>query len=141
MHNKLSTQDARAILGIPDDVELNSFLLKEYYLKTVKRVHPDAGGNDFLAKQVNQANELLEEHIKVEKKSYKFASEDAQTNKMNGNTSSNNETDPRNDKAYDPTDNHNYYAQEARKSSLRWIFAFILLILIIFPKILSILID
>ena len=53
----MSAQEARYILGVSADASPAD--IKAAYQKLMQKLHPDAGGNDYLASQLNQAKEVL----------------------------------------------------------------------------------
>ena len=53
----MSKQEARQILGINDQADEHEIMLA--HRKLIQRVHPDQGGNDYLASQINQAKDTL----------------------------------------------------------------------------------
>lgn len=53
----LSREDALQILGLKDPCSKEEII--EAHRKLMQKLHPDRGGNDFLAAQLNQAKEFL----------------------------------------------------------------------------------
>lgn len=54
---RLSLEEARAILGVNEKATKEEII--HAYKKLMTRVHPDKGGNAFLAQQINAAKKLL----------------------------------------------------------------------------------
>lgn len=57
-----SIEEARMILGLPET--FTSKELDHAYKRLMQKLHPDRGGNDYLASRVNRARDLLTEHLK-----------------------------------------------------------------------------
>ncbi len=57
VRTSMSAQEARDILGVSADASRAD--IKAAYQKLMQKLHPDAGGNDYLASQLNQAKEVL----------------------------------------------------------------------------------
>lgn len=53
----MTTQEARKVLGVSPDASRDD--IQKAYKDMMKRVHPDAGGSDGLASQVQQARDIL----------------------------------------------------------------------------------
>ncbi len=53
----MTREQAAAILGITPDATTEE--IKAAYHRLMRSCHPDAGGNDYLAAQLNQAKEVL----------------------------------------------------------------------------------
>ena len=53
----MSRQDAADILGI--DINASEDEVRHAHKKLMQKIHPDRGGSDALAKQINQAKEVL----------------------------------------------------------------------------------
>lgn len=53
----MSRQEALAVLGLPDDADREAIVAAHRSL--MQKLHPDRGGNDYLAAKVNQAKDLL----------------------------------------------------------------------------------
>ena len=56
-HTHMSQQQARQVLGVSDHADKREIL--KAYRRLMQRVHPDQGGNDYLASQLNQAKDTL----------------------------------------------------------------------------------
>ena len=69
-------------LGIPSSDAADTSLLKKAYHRQVQKCHPDAGGSDFLMKEVIQAYEILQ---KVSKDQWRHigSSSDSETSVFN----------------------------------------------------------
>jgi DnaJ family protein C protein 19 len=53
----MSSKEAREILGVAPTASPAD--IKAAYQKLMQKLHPDVGGNDYLASQLNQAKEVL----------------------------------------------------------------------------------
>ena len=53
----MTAEEARKILGVGP--EASNAEIKAAYHALMQKLHPDAGGNDYLASQLNQAKEVL----------------------------------------------------------------------------------
>ena len=56
-NQNMSRQDAADILGV--DVNAEQEEIRLAHKKLMQKIHPDRGGSDALAKQINQAKEIL----------------------------------------------------------------------------------
>lgn len=56
-HNDMSEQEARLILGIEGSYSKED--VTQAHRRLIQRLHPDRGGNDYLAAKINRAKELL----------------------------------------------------------------------------------
>ena len=54
---KMTTERAAAILGVPIDATPEQ--IREAHHKLMKKVHPDQGGSDYLASEINAAKDFL----------------------------------------------------------------------------------
>lgn len=54
---KMTTERATAILGVPPDASPEQ--IREAHHKLMKKVHPDQGGSDYLASEINAAKDFL----------------------------------------------------------------------------------
>ena len=57
-----STEEAMEVLGLsgnPDSGEITADMIIEAHRKLIQKLHPDRGGNDYLAAKINQARDLL----------------------------------------------------------------------------------
>ncbi len=53
----MDEKEARAILGVSANASLEE--IKSAHRKLIEQVHPDKGGNDYLAAQINLARDIL----------------------------------------------------------------------------------
>lgn len=53
----MSRQEALAVLGIPEDADKEAIIAAHRSL--MQKLHPDRGGNDYLAAKVNEAKDIL----------------------------------------------------------------------------------
>lgn len=63
----MATQEALDFLGLsgdPDKGEITETMIQEAHRRLIQKLHPDRGGNDYLAAKINQARDLLLEKIK-----------------------------------------------------------------------------
>ncbi len=57
-----SIEEAMDILGLTGDLdkgEITAEMIQEAHRKLIQKLHPDRGGNDYLAGKINQARDLL----------------------------------------------------------------------------------
>ncbi|WP_019961614.1 J domain-containing protein [Woodsholea maritima] len=59
---QMTRVEAAAILGVRADADPEA--VRAAYLKLIKKVHPDQGGSDVLARQVQSAYEVLKDQVK-----------------------------------------------------------------------------
>jgi len=55
-------EEAMEILGLTGDInsgEITADMIQEAHRKLIQKLHPDRGGNDYLAAKINQARDLL----------------------------------------------------------------------------------
>ncbi|HSC66396.1 MAG TPA: molecular chaperone DnaJ [Cellvibrio sp.] len=63
----MAIQEALDVLGLTGDVtkgEITQPMILDAHRKLIQKVHPDRGGNDYLAAKINQARDQLLEVIK-----------------------------------------------------------------------------
>lgn len=60
--NNLTSTEAKRILGLADNFTADQ--LKKNYRKLARRYHPDNGGDDEKMKMLNEAKDVLENHLK-----------------------------------------------------------------------------
>jgi len=53
----MGRSEALAVLGLPENASRDDIV--EAHRKLIQKLHPDRGGNDYLAAQINQARDLL----------------------------------------------------------------------------------
>ena len=56
-NGKRTEKEAREVLGVSATAKANE--IREAYKRLIKKLHPDAGGNPFLASQINAAKATL----------------------------------------------------------------------------------
>ena len=54
---KMSTEEAHKILGVNENATKDEII--EAHRKLIQKIHPDRGGNDYLAAKINQAKDYL----------------------------------------------------------------------------------
>lgn len=63
----MATQEALDILGLSGDInkgEISESMIQDAHRRLIQKLHPDRGGNDYLAAKINQARDLLLAKIK-----------------------------------------------------------------------------
>jgi curved DNA-binding protein CbpA len=61
-NTSMSHEEAKLILGLEDQFEKKDVELA--YKRLIQKLHPDRGGNDYLAARVNLARDTLIKHLK-----------------------------------------------------------------------------
>lgn len=59
---RMDLQEALGILGLSGDInkgDINQDMVQEAHRRLIQKLHPDRGGNDYLAAKINQARDLL----------------------------------------------------------------------------------
>lgn len=59
-------QEALDVLGLSGDIEkgeITETMIQDAHRRLIQKLHPDRGGNDYLAAKINQARDLLLEKI------------------------------------------------------------------------------
>ncbi|ACE85127.1 J domain-containing protein [Cellvibrio japonicus] len=60
--SKLAIDEALEVLGLKGDIrkgEINEEMVNDAHRRLIQKLHPDRGGNDYLAAKINQARDLL----------------------------------------------------------------------------------
>ncbi len=60
-------QEAMEVLGLSGDInkgEITEAMVQDAHRRLIQKLHPDRGGNDYLAAKINQARDLLLQQIK-----------------------------------------------------------------------------
>lgn len=63
----MAIQEALDVLGLEGDLtkgEVTESMIQDAHRRLIQKLHPDRGGNDYLAAKINQARDLLLEKIK-----------------------------------------------------------------------------
>lgn len=63
----METQEALDLLGLSGDItknEISEAMIQAAHRRLIQKLHPDRGGNDYLAAKINQARDHLLEKIK-----------------------------------------------------------------------------
>jgi DnaJ homolog subfamily C member 19 len=58
----MSLADAARLLGIPAGTDTDT--ITDAHRRLIAKVHPDAGGTDALAAQINRARDIMLQHIR-----------------------------------------------------------------------------
>ena len=64
----MPVQEALDVLGLtgdPSKGEITEEMVQDAHRRLIQKMHPDRGGNDYLAAKINQARDLLLEKIKT----------------------------------------------------------------------------
>lgn len=62
----MALQEALDILGLTGDIgkgDISESMVQDAHRRLIQKLHPDRGGNDYLAAKINQARDLLLEKI------------------------------------------------------------------------------
>ena len=57
LNGKMTKEEAYRVLGIDEDATEEEII--EAHRKLIQKIHPDRGGNDYLATKINQAKDFL----------------------------------------------------------------------------------
>jgi hypothetical protein len=63
----MPTQEALGVLGLSGEIskgEVTEAMILDAHRRLIQKLHPDRGGNDYLAAKINQARDLLLQEIK-----------------------------------------------------------------------------
>ncbi len=63
----MAIQEALDVLGLAGDItkgDISEHMVLDAHRRLIQKLHPDRGGNDYLAAKINQARDLLLEKIK-----------------------------------------------------------------------------
>jgi hypothetical protein len=63
----MSSKEAADILGLSSDFtrgEINAEKVNDVHRRLIQKLHPDRGGNDYLAAKINQARDVLLQQLK-----------------------------------------------------------------------------
>lgn len=64
----MSITEALDILGLEGDIgkgEITAAMVQDAHRRLIQKLHPDRGGNDYLAAKINQARDFLLKNLKV----------------------------------------------------------------------------
>ena len=64
----MAIQEALDVLGLAGDItkgDINEQMVLDAHRRLIQKLHPDRGGNDYLAAKINQARDLLLDKIKA----------------------------------------------------------------------------
>ncbi len=64
---QMSTNEALDILGLTGDLtkgEITQVMIQDAHRRLIQKLHPDRGGNDYLAAKINQARDFLLQQLK-----------------------------------------------------------------------------
>ena len=62
----MDTKEAQDVLGLKGDLargEITAEMINDAHRRLIQKLHPDRGGNDYLAARVNLARDLLLKRI------------------------------------------------------------------------------
>lgn len=63
----MAIQEALDVLGLEGDItkgDISESMIQDAHRRLIQKLHPDRGGNDYLAAKINQARDLLVEKLK-----------------------------------------------------------------------------
>jgi len=60
---RMTADDARAVLGVEDEADEDA--IRAAHRRLIAKIHPDGGGSDYLAAQVNEARSVLLDKIRI----------------------------------------------------------------------------